>query len=114
MNENQEMKQCPYCGEEISVTAKKCKHCGKWLSEENSSQAVHEVIIENIFNRLKPGIRIAMEITIVVLIIWILFFDYTAAARNNENFWYGQFLVSGILHTLLLIWATLVLYMLRK
>ena len=25
------MKNCPYCGEEILETAKKCKHCGEWL-----------------------------------------------------------------------------------
>lgn len=25
---------CPYCGEKILVTAKKCKHCGKWLEKK--------------------------------------------------------------------------------
>jgi len=24
-------KNCPYCGEEIMASAKKCKHCGEWL-----------------------------------------------------------------------------------
>lgn len=28
-----EIKQCPYCGEDILSTAKKCKHCGEWLVE---------------------------------------------------------------------------------
>lgn len=27
----QEKKNCPYCGEEIMASAKKCKHCGEWL-----------------------------------------------------------------------------------
>lgn len=27
---------CPYCGEEILATAKKCKHCGEWLDKEKS------------------------------------------------------------------------------
>jgi len=27
-------KNCPYCGEEIMYTAKKCKHCGQWLIKE--------------------------------------------------------------------------------
>lgn len=26
-----ETKNCPYCGEEILTTAKKCKHCGEWV-----------------------------------------------------------------------------------
>lgn len=26
---------CPYCDEEISSDAKKCKHCGEWLTEED-------------------------------------------------------------------------------
>ncbi len=31
MNETELKKQCPFCGEEILPTAKKCKHCGEWL-----------------------------------------------------------------------------------
>ena len=27
-------KNCPYCGQEILNTAKKCKHCGKWLEKK--------------------------------------------------------------------------------
>lgn len=36
-----ETKKCPYCGGEIMLTAKKCKHCGKWL-EEREPYSVHE------------------------------------------------------------------------
>lgn len=32
MSEN--TKNCPFCGEEIMATAKKCKHCGEWLNKE--------------------------------------------------------------------------------
>lgn len=28
-----EMKACPFCGEQILVVAKKCKHCGEFLDE---------------------------------------------------------------------------------
>lgn len=27
-------KRCPYCGEEIMATAKKCRHCNEWLVKE--------------------------------------------------------------------------------
>lgn len=33
-----EKKECPYCGEEILITAKKCKHCGEWLDDNKRLQ----------------------------------------------------------------------------
>ena len=32
------IKHCPFCGEEILSTAKKCKHCGEWLPEQNEKK----------------------------------------------------------------------------
>lgn len=32
--------KCPYCGEEILKTAKKCKHCGEWLNQEEATEEV--------------------------------------------------------------------------
>lgn len=30
----EETKLCPYCGDEILFSAKKCKHCGKWIEKK--------------------------------------------------------------------------------
>lgn len=30
---NEDVKNCPYCGEVILASAKKCKHCGEWLDK---------------------------------------------------------------------------------
>jgi hypothetical protein len=35
-------KNCPYCGEEVLIEAKKCKHCKEWLTEQPETE-VQEV-----------------------------------------------------------------------
>ena len=35
-----ETKTCPYCGEEISINAKKCIHCKEWLDSSSPSQII--------------------------------------------------------------------------
>ena len=37
-----EIKNCPFCGEEINVSATKCKHCGEWLNEHNSQDSLNK------------------------------------------------------------------------
>ena len=32
------IRSCPYCGEEILTVAKKCKHCGEWLNNNENSK----------------------------------------------------------------------------
>lgn len=33
INMSESIKKCPYCGEEISINAKKCIHCKEWIEE---------------------------------------------------------------------------------
>lgn len=42
-NEN-ETKQCPYCGKEIHIKSKKCRFCDNWLEEEKKETDVTEEI----------------------------------------------------------------------
>lgn len=36
-------KQCPFCGEEILSTVKKCKHCGEWLEGKPDTEIQNNV-----------------------------------------------------------------------
>lgn len=46
---SESVKKCPYCGEEISAVARKCKHCGKWLPKEEKKQC-EELQTNSYFN----------------------------------------------------------------
>lgn len=46
MDQERTTKQCPYCGEEISINAKKCKHCGEWLTEKPVIQQFAQPIVQ--------------------------------------------------------------------
>lgn len=51
MEQERLLKQCPYCGEDISVNAKKCKHCGEWLTEkpvplQSTTEAPQSIVVE--------------------------------------------------------------------
>ena len=116
-NLEQDTKQCPFCGGEIKSVAIKCKHCGKFLNQGNNYLQENKTIsinISDITKYAKDTGRIISVVAIFILLIWTFFFDYTAATRNHDNFWYGQYLTAAIEHTLLAIFFVLVLMMLKK
>ena len=66
----QETKKCPYCGEEIMATAKKCKHFGKWLVEaRNMPRQQYNVKKESYFGYkyLYDGVRVNMKASMTTL-----------------------------------------------
>ena len=45
MEENKDIKRCPFCGEEIKVSAKKCRYCKNWITEDNKPTQENKEII---------------------------------------------------------------------
>lgn len=48
---------CPYCGEDIRAIAKKCRHCGEWLSDDPPpSKAASPEVTQNVVVKAKEGL----------------------------------------------------------
>ena len=61
-----EIKECPYCGEEILSAAKKCKHCGEWLNNSHSGNVKSKNSIKKIGNYFKEISAIVIGVTITL------------------------------------------------
>ena len=54
-----ESKNCPFCGKEILSTAKKCKHCKKWLEEDTIINQTNRMIECSICGeQIEEGLKI--------------------------------------------------------
>lgn len=77
---------CPFCGEQISETAQKCKHCGEWLIKREGNSWVKTLLLctflgcfgaHNFYNN-KTGIAVAqliLTLTIIgsfISLIWVI------------------------------------------
>lgn len=83
------IKQCPYCGEEILIAAKKCKHCGEWLENKDSNNNNLEVTNKSLkveVNHLETSIS-----DFIPLLFWIgiiaafISLSYQCGASNFSN-----------------------------
>ena len=95
----QETKTCPYCGEEILASAKKCKHCGEWLEQDPSHSPeeqtdempmhahVRKGIVNAQFNEENSGI-LSGEIVIIAIIVGVV---------QQSWWWFGGSLVGLLL-----------------
>lgn len=48
--ENQLKRKCPFCAKEILADAKKCNHCGAWLTEQRESYEPQQSTIQQFSN----------------------------------------------------------------
>lgn len=79
-------KRCPYCGEEILVIAKKCKHCGEWLEKgESQSPTLNVDVKEQRTIQKKGNSSFLIAILIIVLGIILVVAIQVFFKNNNET-----------------------------
>ncbi|MFI3316660.1 MAG: hypothetical protein SNF93_03665 [Rikenellaceae bacterium] len=59
-------KKCPFCQEDINIDAKKCRHCGNWLSkyEEEKDKSSAENAGDALFGCIFPLLKVAAPLLI--------------------------------------------------
>lgn len=61
-----ETKPCPYCGEDIMATAKKCRHCGEWLDDSKSKSPKSE---KNPFKKSRKNKILLIGVVVVAIMV---------------------------------------------
>ncbi len=91
-------KPCPFCGEQIMETAKKCKHCGEFLdpvlrASAEKSQQPEKIIVQNVQGQGQAEIPPKSRMTYVLLDLFFGIFGV-----HNM---YAGFVGTGILQLIL-------------
>ena len=68
----EDTKRCPFCGEVINKAAKKCRHCGEWLTEKPLSQ--NSQTLSDVANSTEKEKGPSMAQSILVGCLFLLFF----------------------------------------
>lgn len=67
-------KTCPYCGEQILASAKKCRHCKSWLTEEKQPQTS---------NKPSSNLKTVMTMAIAILAVANLIMGFLYANKTD-------------------------------
>ena len=113
-----ETKQCPFCGEEININAKKCKHCGEWLEEtqtevEEQPETIQNGNNSNGWGNRNPIVRGIVDVLTIIATILVLIIRIDSFSKQGIDF--GSAIFETILGTLIfsvIIWIGLYIYML--
>ncbi len=76
-------KKCPHCGQEIKSKAKKCRFCGKWLSESTSGAS--PVSKQSQSTTVKYLIFVAV-VVVAILLAYIL----SSKSNSSDGYSYTQ------------------------
>ena len=73
----EDTKKCLYCGQEIKAIAKKCRNCGKWLTEQPETRSQQPTYPRSDYNLItknedKKKWKSYVLIAIIVFLILML------------------------------------------
>lgn len=74
------VKKCPYCGNEIRLAAKKCRYCGKWMeqTDETVNVADNTISYSNEWKDKAHTIFVSLLVTSIGALICTIFESYYA------------------------------------
>lgn len=77
-----ETKKCPYCGGEIKAVAKKCKHCGKWIEQQEGGTEAQPASFESFTS---VNWKIIVVCIVILIIVLCVLFSSANKAPNVSN-----------------------------